>query len=404
MLSLSFLRYNARYLAFGFLLNFSSFFGQTPFIALFAGDIRAAYGLSHGEFGGLYLLATVASAISLALYGRLADRLNLAFLGAVALGGLAVMALGMAFANSIVLLTLVLYGLRLFGQGMTGHVALTAIARWYSQSRGRALGITGLGNPVGQGLFPLITVLIVAAFGWRQAWIVGAGYLIVMVPLVFLLARRQGAGETEPVPRAAGARPALRHWSRSEVLRDPLFYALLPGMLAPPFMSTGVFFHQVHLVESKGWTLTWFASGYPVYSLATVLMSLVTGWAIDRYRCGRILPYYLLPLATGLWILGLVEAPWAVTAFMILGGISSGIAMTLLGAIWAELYGTDNLGAIRSVIMGGMVLATALAPGLMGWLIDAGIAIEHQLYTMAVYAYASALLFWLLCRRVARLR
>ena len=45
-----------------------------------------------------------------------------------------------------------------------------------------------------------------------------------------------------------------------------------------------------------------------------------------------------------------------------------------------------------------------MAPGLMGWLIDAGVAIEHQLYAMAVYAYDSALLFWLLCRRVARLR
>jgi hypothetical protein len=34
---------------------------------------------------------------------------------------------------------------------------------------------------------------------------------------------------------------------------------------------------------------------------------------------------------------------------MLLGALTNGSASTLLGALWAELFGTRHLGAIRSV-------------------------------------------------------
>jgi len=56
-----FLGQNARWIGGGFLLTFFSSFGQTFFIALSAGDIRSEYGLSHGGFGTLYMVATLAT-------------------------------------------------------------------------------------------------------------------------------------------------------------------------------------------------------------------------------------------------------------------------------------------------------------------------------------------------------
>ena len=43
-----FLRDNAPFLSVGVLLTFVSSFGQTFFISVFAGEIRAEFGLSHG--------------------------------------------------------------------------------------------------------------------------------------------------------------------------------------------------------------------------------------------------------------------------------------------------------------------------------------------------------------------
>lgn len=54
------------------------------------------------------------------------------------------------------------------------------------------------------------------------------------------------------------------------------------------------------------------------------------------------------------------------------------------GALWAEVYGTSNLGAIRSVVIALMVCATAAAPFSAGLAIDAGISMERILTSVLV--------------------
>ena len=72
-------------------------------------------------------------------------------------------------------------------------------------------------------------------------------------------------------------------------------------------------------------------------------------------------------------------------AFM---GVSYGFSSTISGAIWPELYGTRHLGAIRSVVISTMVLATAMGPGITGLLIDAGVPFSLQLAGMGAYSLA----------------
>ena len=71
---LHFARAHRRFLAFGFALTFFSSFGQTFFISIFAGEIRQAFDLSHGEWGGIYTLGTAASALVMIWAGGLTDR------------------------------------------------------------------------------------------------------------------------------------------------------------------------------------------------------------------------------------------------------------------------------------------------------------------------------------------
>ena len=59
--------------------------------------------------------------------------------------------------------------------------------------------------------------------------------------------------------------------------------------------------------------------------------------------------------------------------FMLLLGVSNGFTQTLLGALWPEVYGLANLGGIRAIIVSGMVLSTALGPGITGEFIDLGV-------------------------------
>ena len=393
-----FLRENARWIGGGLLLTFLSSFGQTFFIALSAGELREAFGLSHGGFGWLYMLATLASAATLPFLGRVVDvttvrRTLLAFIPALALA-----CLGMALVPNVALLVLVIYGLRLFGQGMMTHVAMTAMGRWYAARRGKAVSVVALGHQAGEMALPLLFVwLLAVGLDWRAVWLGCAAFLLfVGLPA----AARLMAVEREPEGTATANGSAARDWTRAEVLRDPAFWVMMTGVLAPAFIGTTVFFHQVYMVELRGWSPVAFASGFTIMGALTVVSGLATGALIDRFGSLRILPVFTAPLAASCLVLGLVPDQWAIFVFFPLLGVSYGMSQTLFGALWPEVYGTRHLGAVRSSVVAMMVFATAAGPGLTGALIDAGIGLPRQLVVMAAYCVGVGAVLALVAARV----
>lgn len=379
----AFVRDNARWLTGGFLLTLFSSFGQTFFISLFGQEIRTDYQLSHGEFGGLYMLATLASAASLPLIGRLVDVHSVARTILFCVPMLALSTASMALSESLLLLLLTLYLLRLFGQGMMTHIAMTAMGRWYSGHRGRAISLASLGFRAGEALLPLITVSVAALLGWRQAWLLATAVLLLLaLPTLYTLMKVERQPQHSDAP---AKRTAARHWTREEVLRDPVFWRTSCAVLAPSFIGTAIFFHQDYLLELKGWPTSAFASSFVLFSAVSVGFSLLAGQLIDRFSSVSLLPYYLLPLALGCFAITGISGQSGIFLFMALVGCSTGVSSVLFGALWPELYGTAHLGAVRSVITALMVLSSALGPGITGWLIDAGVPYTWQVAGLGVY-------------------
>ena len=378
----TFLRVNLRWLAGGVLLTFFSSAGQTFFISLFAGQIRADFGLTHGAFGLYYMLATLGSAISLIWLGKLIDSVAVARLAMCCIIALASAAVLMSMAESAFSLIMALYLLRLFGQGMLTHTSIVAMGRWFHAERGRAVSVASIGHQIGEGLLPLVTVGLLLVMGWRSVWVVSATLLIVLaLPLSHILLSRP----RKPTGMDRDNFERGRQWTRPEVLRDLPFWMVCAGVFAPAFIGTSVFFHQVHLAEVKQWSLTVVASSFALLSLTSVSVSLVTGQLIDRYSARALLPFFLFPLSLGCAVLSIFDGAWAMPVFMFLLGSSYGISSVVFGAIWPETYGTRHLGAVRSVVSAAMVFASALGPGLTGWLIDQHIGFEQQLLAMSVY-------------------
>ncbi len=389
----AFLRENARWLAASYLLTVFSGFGQTFYISLSAGDLRAEFGLTHGELGILYMVATLGSALTLPYVGKSLDHFPVRRIAAVVIVGLALFCLAMAGTASVWMVGFAFYGLRLCGQGMMTHTSMTAAARWFSAQRGRAISIAILGFPTAEALLPLCFVALSGFFGWRGAWTVSAVIMLaVALPVILtLLARDRVPSATE----VAAARPEGRQWTRGEVLRDPRFWAASCGVNAPSFIITSVFFHQVYLVELRGWSLELFASSFLMMACGVVLVSLVVGPLIDRFSARQLLPFTLIPLTVACTVLAQVHVAAAAFVFMGLAGISNGFNGALVGALWPEVYGTRHMGAIRSVAFSVTVFASAAGPGLTGWLIDIGVPFDQQILGMALYCliFCGALAF-----------
>jgi len=387
---LTFLRDNARWLAAGALMSFLSSFGQTFFISIFAGEIRAEFGLGHAEWGAIYATGTAASAALMLWAGGLADRFRVATLGAAVLAGIAIAAAFMAFNSAAALLPAVIFCLRFTGQGMASHVAMVAMARWFVATRGRALAVATLGFLLGEATMPLTFVWLKARIDWQMLWALSAMFVLAMIPLLWRLLR------TERVPQSRGGatqQPGMagRHWRRAEALRHPLFWALMPALVGSPACVTAFWFQQVHFAAVKGWDLLALVAVFPLGSAAFLVATAGFGWAIDRFGAGRVLPVYLVPLALGFAVLGLTGTLAGAAAGVMLLGLAGGGQATLPAACWAEFYGTRHLGAIKAAVASAMVAGSAIGPAMSGALIDAGLAMPVQLLAYAAWFLGAGL-------------
>lgn len=388
---LELLRQQGPLLGFGALLCFTSSFGQTFFIAIFGGALRAELDLGHGAFGATYSAATLASAVTLVWLGRLVDRVPVARLTLATVLGLALACLALSLARGPLALILAFYGLRLGGQGMATHIAISTMAKRFSAARGRAISIATLGIPFSEVVMPPLGVAMLD-LGWRWGWRGFAAVLLVaaLPALLALIGRAERPGAAPAAAPAVSLVPSRR---QGEVLRDPRFWLLLPGVLAPSIIVTGIFFHQVHIVGAKSWPMSLFAATFTVYALGSVASSLFSGWAVDRFGAARPLLAYPLLLATGCLCLALGDAFMAAILMMLFFGLASGGQSTAVNALWAELYGTAHLGAIRALATALSVFGSALSPIIFGAVFDRGVSVEALALAAACYVALAGALF-----------
>jgi MFS family permease len=390
---LQLLRQQAPLLGFGALLCFSSSVGQTFFIAVFGGALRSEFGLGHGAFGAAYSVATLASAVTLVWLGKLVDRMDTARLAALVVVGLALASLAMSAAQGLLTLAVAFYGLRLFGQGMATHIAISTMAKRFTAARGRAISIATLGIAASEVVMPPLAVLALT-IGWRWSWVGFAALLLaVVLPLLALLLRRADRRPIVEEPAIGTPPPTVRSRRQSEVLRDWRFWLLLPGLTSTSILVTGFFFHHVHIVEAKGWQLGLFAATFTVYAIGAVLSSLTSGWLVDRLGARRPLVFFPLGLAWSCLLLASSDSFVVGVMMMLVFGIVSGGQSTTVSALWAELYGTEHVGAIRSLAMAIMVLGSAISPIIFGAVFDAGISVEAVAVGSAIYAALAGMLF-----------
>ncbi len=389
---LAFYRENARWLLGGFLLTFFSAFGQTFFISIWGAQIRAEFDLSHGGFGTVYMLATLASALSFPFVGRLVDKTSVALCSMMVITMLAIATTSMAMTTSLPLLVVTIFLLRLFGQGMMGHTAMTAMGRWYSANRGKAVASTTIGHQFSEAIAPTLFVALGLYLGWRGTWFAATALLVlVALPAVFFLMKEERIPRSQS-DESSNVEEFGKQWRRAEVLRDPMFWLMGVGVLSPAFIGTSIWFHQDYLIDLNGWSkLTW-ANSFALMAVTTVAGSLATGFAIDRWSAIQLLPLFMVPLGIACLILGGFEEVGAIYASMIFMGLSYGVSSALFGALWPEIYGVKHLGSIRSIIMAGMVFFSAAGPGITGLLIDQGVSFPTQLQFIAAYCFAAGLL------------
>ena len=389
-----------RLLLFGFVMTFSSSLGQTYFIGLFGAELREDLQLSHGHFGAIYSAATLASAVILLWTGSLIDRMDLRHYAYTVVFGLVVGCLMIASSGGALTLFLSVLVLRHLGQGLMGMAGPTTMVRYLGPHKGKANAISGIGYSLSEAVLPSLVIAQLALMSWREAWLFWAILLGISVPLVTRLLLRghtsRHAAYLSDVSAGESSQTytGQRHWTRAEVIGDPLLYLFMPALLAQPMLFTGFMFHQVHLVEQKGWPLALWGSLYLLYAGVSTGFKLWAGLLVDRFGAIPLAPLVCLPFGVGLLVLASSDTVLVAGLFMALMAVSFGVYSTLSSPFFSEMYGTLHLGSIKSLTTAAMVFSSAIAPVLMGWLIDDGVSMDTMALFAAGYVVLASGLAW----------
>ena len=401
-----YLRFLATYrtiLGFGLVTALSSSFGQTFFISLFLPYFMTDFDLSKSDFGFLYGGCTLLSAMCLPMLGARIDRLELKRYTALTIVGLAAAALAVSVAPHVVFLVIGIVGLRLSGQGLLGHISQTVMAREFTESRGKALGVAGLGYPLGEAVLPLACALALQFLPWTVVWqLVSAAAIVLILPLALGLLSN-ARGQTEPTKSGAQP-PAPRTLAGTTFGRDLSTYLAIPVLLTPPFVFTGLFLYQVPLSEWKGWDPSWVAAAFSAFAVSRALSSIAIGGLIDRFSAVGLFPFFLMPLGAAVALFRWADQPWMAFPYLMLIGVTAGANANIGSALWAELYGVEHLGRIRGIASSLAVLGAASSPILIGALFHHGFDFDHILLgALGVAALSTSLALLLAMHQTRRL-
>ena len=360
-----------RLLLFGFFISFFAGFGQTFFISIFNLEIRSLLNLSDGQFGSLYSFATLTSAIILIWFGKLIDTMDLRIYTFIVSLGLTCACIGMFFlTNNLFMLFILIFSLRFFGQGAMSHTGTTTMSRYYISERGKAISVGSLGDVLAMMIFPIIALYIIQAVGWTEAWLfAGLSILIIFFPLYLYLLKDHTRHHNEFLKKTTEIK-LQQNWRIRNVIIDKNFFVYLPISIVPPFVLTGLIFHQVFIITDKGWEMELLASSYIGWGIFSIIGLFIGGPLIDKVDTKKIIPYYLFPMLMGILFLMFLDHSISIFLYMAFLGITNGLWLPFTGSLWAELYGVKNLGAIRALMHACMVFASAFSPIMLGLIID----------------------------------
>jgi MFS family permease len=379
---------NINLLTFGFFAAFASGFGQTFFISLFSNDFRSTFDLSNTQFGSIYSIATILSAITIIWAGKLIDVVPLRRYTLIIIVCLAATCFMASLVFHVAMLFITIYCLRLFGQGLISHTSRTTMARYFDQNRGKALAISGFGFSFGEMIFPSIIVFLILLIGWRMTWLTSSVFILLFFGTLFFFLLRNKKYINETIDAATSSRDSIS-WRRRDVLKDKKFYFYLPISLIMSFTVTGFLFHQVFIAEINNWKITDIAHSFIYYAIAGISGSIIGGLLVDKFKARNLIPFYLLPMMVIFFVMLFSNNVLILFLYMAGLGLSNGLNENIANSLWAELYGIKNLGAIRAMLTFFGVLASAASPFLYGMILDK----FHNIYPLIIMGIVSIISF-----------
>tara|TARA_B100001146_G_C16201033_1_gene444629 strand:+ start:3610 stop:4872 length:1263 start_codon:yes stop_codon:yes gene_type:complete len=237
--------------------------------------------------------------------------------------------------------------------------ATTVVTKWFSENRGKATGLLGMLHSLGMGFFPLFAQIIMNISGgnpdsWRSSWLwIGVSVWIISVPLILFtlfnspsdLGIKTNISKREEEVSELGR--SYKSVSLKFALQSTTFWMLAIVGFLTYFIHTGVNIHQAAYLIDKGISPIYAATTLTIMAIGTGVGSIICGWASDKFQAKKTYFFITLWLALSSFLfLGISNI---FTAFVVafIFGIALGGLLVIPPVVLADIFGKENIGAIR---------------------------------------------------------
>lgn len=365
--------------------------------SIFLKPLSGAFGWSRESISAAFGFAALTVAVCSPPLGHLLDRFGprRVILPCMAVFGAAFASLGFLTPRLVHLYAIfVLMGI--VGNGTTQMGYSRAVATWFDRRRGLALALVMAGVGTGAMVFPPLAQALIAAYGWRAAYIVlGSLVLLLGLPLTAIFVRER------PHDTAGSSARSNTHLSGatvSEGLRSPAFWILIATLFLSSVSMNGAITHLSPLLTDRGVPAANAALAASMLGLASFFGRLVTGFLLDHFFGPRV-GFCVCALSAG-GILLLARAGSSVTgvAAALLIGLGVGAEADLTPYLLTRYFGLRAFSTLYGFTWTAYAIAGAIGPVWMGKAFDATGSYSSLLTFLSIATFGAAGLLLLLPR------
>ena len=259
--------------------------------------------------------------------------------------------------------------LGLVGAGTSAIPHATLISRRFTERRGLALGLAMSGTAIGGVIWPTATQKLMDWFGWRNAYAIsGGGVLLIAVPLLLLFLKEPSKRDRSSEQGGAGER--ADGLTRAEALRGSLIWLLLSAFFIISMSIHACMIHLVAMLTDRGMNPNDAANAASLMGAAGMIARLGMGYLLDKLSAERVPSIAFCVVAAGIFLLFAGATGGSAYLAAILIGIGYGSETATVPYLIGRYFGLRSFGEIYSYLFIAVPLGGALGPSLMGFGFD----------------------------------
>lgn len=244
-------------------------------------------------------------------------------------------------------------------------VIIFLVSSWFVRHRGLAIGIALVGTSLGSAVLPYFNPDLIAAYGWRQSYVINAAMPVAMFlfVLLFIKGTPRHAGMTALGQSEAIGDLKQHGLTYREAVRTRTFWMIASSGFLTYFAIFSFVQHAVlHANVGFGMPLKEAGALMGVFSLVAMFSKLVSGFVADIVDRHKVFTGCFAIMLIGTMALASMQREWLFPAAIIIA-VGWGGLFTLYNMLAVNNFGLREIGRINGTVS----LLESVGAGLGSW-------------------------------------